>query len=67
MIKVSGCPAYYHMNKGKLEPRSKKGIFVGYGDGIKGFRIWSPSERKVIMSRDVIFDEISLLHTKTDS
>ena len=50
------------MSKGKLEPRAKNGIFMGYGRGVKGFRIWSPSEGKVILSRDVTFDEKSLLH-----
>lgn len=55
-----------HINEGKLKPREKKGIFVGYGDGVKGFRIWSPTERKVILSRDVTFNGISLLHSKTE-
>lgn len=26
---ILGCPAYYHVNEGKLEPRSKKGLFWG--------------------------------------
>nr|KYP33708.1 Retrovirus-related Pol polyprotein from transposon TNT 1-94 [Cajanus cajan]KYP40580.1 Retrovirus-related Pol polyprotein from transposon TNT 1-94 [Cajanus cajan] len=57
LLRFFGCNAYYHVNEGKLEPRSKKGLFMGYGDAVKGYRIWSPSERKVILSRDVIFDE----------
>ena len=36
---------------------------MGYGRGLKGFRIWSPSEGKVILSRDVTFDEKSLLRS----
>ena len=32
MLKVFGCLAYYHVNEGKLEPRAKKGFFMGYGD-----------------------------------
>ena len=31
ILKVFGCPAYYHLSEGKLELRAKKGIFVGYG------------------------------------
>ena len=54
----------YHVNEGKLEPKAKKGLFMGYGDGVKGFQVLSPSERKVILSRDVIFDELSMLHSK---
>ena len=36
---------------------------MGYGDGVKGFRIWSPAEKRIIMSRNVVFDESSLLRT----
>ena len=38
-LKFFGCPVYYHINEGKLEPRAKKGVFLGYGDGVKGYRI----------------------------
>ena len=64
-LKVFGCTAYYHVSEGKLEPRAKKGAFVGYGDGVKGFRIWSPSEKRVILSRSVVFDENSMLNSST--
>ena len=37
MLKVFGCLAYYHISEGKLEPIAKKGFFMGYGDGVKGF------------------------------
>ncbi|GAA0162316.1 hypothetical protein LIER_18433 [Lithospermum erythrorhizon] len=53
---------YYHVNKGKLEPRAKKGVFVGYGDGVKGYRVWSPFEGRVILSRNVVFDENSMFN-----
>ena len=49
----------WHLNQ-------EKGMFMGYGDGVKGYRIWSPSERKVLLSRDVIFDESHLLHPKIE-
>jgi len=64
MLKVFGYPSYYHISEGKLEPRAKKGFFMGYGDGVMGFQVWSPSKRKVIMSIDVAFDECSMLHFK---
>ena len=38
---------------------------MGYGNGVKGFRIWSLLKRKVILSRDVIFDEFSMLNSKS--
>ncbi|GAA0168009.1 hypothetical protein LIER_22827 [Lithospermum erythrorhizon] len=56
-LRVFGCTVYYHVNEGKLEPRVKKGVFEGYGDGVQGYRIWSPSVRRIILSRNVVFDE----------
>lgn len=53
-----------HVNKGKLEPRAKTGVFVIYENGVKGFQIWYSSERKVMQGRDVTFDGISILNSK---
>jgi len=57
-----GCTVYYHVNDGKLDPRAKKGVFVDYGDGVKGYWIWSPSEKRVILSRNDVFDENSMFN-----
>ena len=62
-LRVFGCPAYAHVNEGKLEPRAKKCIFLGYADGVKGYRMYcadSPSSRYFI-SRDVTFDESAMI------
>ena len=40
MLKVFGCLRYCQLNKGKLEPRAKKGSFMGHGNGVKGSIIW---------------------------
>jgi len=37
ILKVFGCLTYYHISEGKLEPEAKKGLFMGYGDGVKEF------------------------------
>lgn len=60
-LRVFGCPAFFHVNEGKLEPRSRRGLFMGYPDGVKGYRIWSIEEKKCIISRDVVFNESKLL------
>ena len=39
MRQVFRCPTYYHVNEGKLETKAKKGVFMGYGNRVKGFRI----------------------------
>ncbi|KAK2578606.1 hypothetical protein KPH14_001023 [Odynerus spinipes] len=43
--------------KGKFEPRSKKGIFLGYSEQSKAYRVWLPDERRVDIARDVKFLE----------
>ena len=42
---ISFCPAYAHMNEGKLEPRATKCILLGYVDGVKGYRLWCPNSK----------------------
>lgn len=41
--------------KGKFNSRSEEGIFVGYSNESKAYRVWLPKSRKVIVSRDVKF------------
>ncbi|KAG8492061.1 hypothetical protein CXB51_015688 [Gossypium anomalum] len=60
-LKIFGCPAYAHVNNGKLEPRSIKCVFLGYKAGVKGYKLWYPENRKVVISRDVVFDETAML------
>ncbi|GMJ14768.1 hypothetical protein HRI_005146000 [Hibiscus trionum] len=50
----------------KLDPKSRKCKFLGYADGVKGYRLWDPTARKVIISRDVIFVEDKLQRKEED-
>ena len=43
----------------KLDPSGKKGIFVGYSESSKSYRIYFPGFKKIDISRDVTFDEDS--------
>jgi hypothetical protein len=59
-LRIFGCPVYIHVPKDKrkkLEPSGKKGIFVGYSETSKAYRIYVPGQQKVEISRDVTFDE----------
>ncbi|GKE74748.1 retrovirus-related pol polyprotein from transposon TNT 1-94 [Tanacetum coccineum] len=41
-LRVFRCPIYVHVNEEKLVPRAVKFIFLGYGSGVKGYRVWCP-------------------------
>jgi transposase InsO family protein len=59
-LKIFGCPVYLHIPKEKrtkLDPFRKKGVFVGYCEVSKAFRIYIPGYRQIEISRDVTFDE----------
>ena len=47
------------IKRGKLDERAEKGVFVGYAAESKGYRIYSLSRMKIVISRDVHFDENS--------
>ncbi|KAG8491586.1 hypothetical protein CXB51_014658 [Gossypium anomalum] len=58
---IFGCHAYASVDNEKLEPRSIKCVFLGYKNGVKGYKLWCPENRKVVISRDVVFDETAML------
>jgi len=59
-LRVFGCLAYYHVKEDKLDPRAKKGVFIGFKRRIKGYKIWDLKDRNSVHSRDVTFDEASM-------
>jgi hypothetical protein len=40
-----------------MEPTAEKGIFVGYSEISKAYRIYIPALRRVVVRRDVKFEE----------
>ena len=64
-LHVFGSTAYYHVKESKLDPRAKKAIFVGIASGIKGYKLWCLESKKMIFSRDVTFDESTVLQKVT--
>ena len=61
-LRIFGSKAYVHIpdeKRRKLDPKSQVGIFVGYPEGSKGYKIFFPETRKFIRSRDVRFMENS--------
>jgi len=39
----------------------RKGVFVEFRKGIKGYKIWDLKDKKFILSRDATFDEDSMM------
>ncbi|CAL2239153.1 unnamed protein product [Prunus armeniaca] len=59
-LKIFGCLCYVHISsevRQKLDAKSTKGIFVGYATCEKGYRVYDPINKKLLLSRDVVFDE----------
>nr|KYP48213.1 Retrovirus-related Pol polyprotein from transposon TNT 1-94 [Cajanus cajan] len=58
--KVFGCVAFVHVhgpNRGKLDPRALKCVFVGYTYTQKGYKCYYPPSKKFFITRDVTFHE----------
>jgi hypothetical protein len=59
-LRIFGCSIYIHVPKEKrtkMEPSGKKGVFVGYNENSKAYRIYVPGQRKIEVSKDVTFHE----------
>ena len=59
-LKTFGCEAFVHVdkeNRTKLDAKSHKCTFIGYGIDDYGYRLWDFENLKIIKSTDVIFNE----------
>jgi hypothetical protein len=59
-MRVFGCVAYAHVPKQlrkKLDNKGEKCIFVRYSEESKAYKLYNPTTRKVLISRDVQFVE----------
>ncbi|XP_038877664.1 uncharacterized mitochondrial protein AtMg00710-like [Benincasa hispida] len=63
-LRVFGCVGYIHQNQGKLKSRAVKCMFVGFTEGVKGFKMWNSAEKRFVVSRDVTFREREMFMQK---
>ena len=59
-LRTFGCTAYAKIVRpgvSKLTDRSVPGVFLGYEPGTKGYRVYDPIKDKLMVPRDMVFDE----------
>ena len=57
------CDVFSHVpkeKKSKLDPKSRKCVFLGFENTIKGYKLWDLTNHKVIICRVVISNEKSM-------
>ena len=60
IFRIFGCLTFSRApseKRTKLQPTTKRGIFVGYDETLKAFRIYLFAQRKVVVRREVRFEE----------
>jgi hypothetical protein len=59
-FRIFGCIANVHIpdrGRTKLDEKSHRCVFIGVSEESKAYRLYDPKTKKVIVSRDVVFDE----------
>ena len=46
-LKVFGCPTYYHVKEDMLDPKAKKGVFVGFKKSVKATKFRTQRTRSL--------------------
>jgi hypothetical protein len=59
-LRVFGCRAHVKITRPglkKLDDRSVPAVFLGYEPGSKAYMLYDPVAKRILVSRDVVFDE----------
>ena len=59
-FKIFGCVGHVHISdvkRTKLDDKSVKCVLLGYSSESKAFKMYDPEEKRIHISRDVIFEE----------
>lgn len=68
--RIIGCVCFVHdhsVNQTKLDPKAFKHVFLGYSQGQKGYRCYSPTLHKFVIFEDVTFFEFTPYFIKESS
>jgi transposase InsO family protein len=66
-LRIFGSVCYCHVpseKRTKLDPTGEKGILVGYSEVYKAYCIFVPTRRRIVVSRDVQFEERALRRSR---
>ena len=61
-LRVFGSKCWYKIPPSrvkKLDERAREAVMIGYADSSKAYKLWDTEMNKVIVSRDVTFDEVT--------
>jgi len=61
LVREFGSPAYFSAKDDMVNPRAKKFVILGVKRNRKGYRLWDPENKKIVLSQHVTFDETSVL------
>jgi len=61
LLRVFESPAYFSAKDDKVNPQAKKFVFLSVKRNMKGYKLWDPKNKKIVLSQHVTFDETSLL------
>ena len=59
-LRTFGCVAHVKLTgpgQNKLSDRSRQMVFIGYETGSKAYRMFDPETRKLVVTRDAVFEE----------
>ncbi|RZB58179.1 putative magnesium transporter NIPA9 isoform C [Glycine soja] len=59
-FKKFGCIAFAHVpdqKRKKPDDKAKKYVFIGVSETSKAYKLFNPSTKKIVISKDVVFDE----------
>ena len=50
LLRVFESPTYFCANDGKVNPRAKKFVFLSINRNMKGYELWDPENKKIVLS-----------------
>jgi hypothetical protein len=68
--RIFGCDAFIYVPKAlrkKLNSKSHRGMFLGYFDESKAYRIWDKDSKRIATIRNVLFHENTKTHASQDT